>query len=218
MPSSLMDFAVILGVVFAGLQTVITYRAERRARVERSLGKPRRPIWFMVLLMMLSWAAVGADYVDRTFVHYTKPTVIAAYGVVPPGIFYLVADGNTLLHYGSLKRAVLITRVAYSDVDKMSDTYIGKSVSYSLTAGPVNLAFSGFGGMRIRGDVPVPVEFYLVVIPFLYSPDQLHSLDDVAKLSGEIVDARALTTQFAPMNPSAACPPTPASPDAASKK
>ena len=127
-------------------------------------------------------------------------------------VFYMVVKTDSIETEKKLSKLVLIVRVPFSDIDKMTDTNIKKSQTYTILDGFMTLAVPISNGTpwRVPVDRPTPLEYDLVQLPFLYSADQIRSLSDVEKLGGKILASPGASMTFsttsAPSNPGA-CPP-----------
>jgi hypothetical protein len=102
---------------------------------------------------------------------------------------------------------MMIIQVPYSDIDRMTDTFIDKSSEFTITGDPIVLAMNlraPFPLLRLKipdniksGDVfNATTDFNLVIIPKDLSAEQIRSLSDVERLGGKLVATRFSTVQF----------------------
>ena len=115
----------------------------------------------MASFVVLAWGAVIFNY-------YQKPAPpigqLAQYGTGNHNFFAVANFPN----WTSLKdrRAMLITRTMFADVDRPTDKFIAKSVLYSIEGPALNLAtLANEKTMRFAVGVANMIEFNLVVFP-----------------------------------------------------
>jgi hypothetical protein len=82
---------------------------------------------------------------------------------------------------------MLIVHTLFGDVDKMTDTFIAKSAAYTITGPLIVLAALNRQTMRFVPNLTNNVEFDVAVIPANITPDQIHTLNDVITLGGNLL-------------------------------
>ena len=95
---------------------------------------------------------------------------------------------------------MVVIHVPYSNIDKMTDTYIEKSTTFTITGEVAKLAIPlpttvSFPHLRLSppagskvGDVfNLMLDYTLVLIPNNLSEEQIRSLSDVEILGGKII-------------------------------
>lgn len=209
---------IICGVIGTIASTIAAiYTVLARHWPKSSDGKPRaqgvsgRLIGGMICLVLLSWGGVAFDLYER---HAGNGPLIYAWGSADKGVFYITAAGNTMSQYKTLFKAMLINRVPYANVDRMTDTYIEKSQMYSITDDPITLANVGGPHLRVMLDQPLTLEYNLVVVRSMFSPDQIKSLADVEALGGKILANPMSNITFTRLPPAIPSPPSDACPAA----
>jgi hypothetical protein len=139
--------------------------------------------------------------------------VVQAWGI-NNDVFYMVIKTSSLATDRKLRRVALILRVPFADIDQMTDTNIKKSQAYTILDGFMTLAVPITNGipLKVFFDRITPIQFNLVELPSMFSPDQIRSLSDVQGLGGKILASPLASAQFKPVSPTgsqAACPPSP---------
>lgn len=188
------------------IQTICAVIALFRRGESRSMVSTRRwPIIGVALMTVIAWAAVGFDFYDRHFGSSLKREAIMSWGAVGqqlhpgdpfgPPVYTLLIDGSALQEYKDKFNAMLIVRVPYSNVDRLSDPAIEKSVLYSIENGPMPLAHPSDGRLKFPGGQLTYVEFNLALLPKTITADQIMRLQDVSSLGGILVAkvAQAIT-------------------------
>jgi len=210
---SFVDWCVVIGTLCA-LGTVVYAALERHfpkgAAMDGTPTPSRRAL--PIVLAFVACLAVGFDFVDRHYYqHGERIEAIRNYGYGPNNIFIEV-DGKQIAEYADAFKGLFVARTSFSNVDRMSDTVIAKSITYTIT--PDIMIFSiPNPKLRINSGQLNLVEFDLVVIPKDISPDHILSLADVQRLGGEIIVTRGKTdVLFAtppsqPQQPSQPAPP-----------
>jgi hypothetical protein len=175
---------IILGggqLIYAAL----TYHGDRARIMENPSKPPRRPIFIIGTLMLLTWAAVGVDIYTRPAIKFADAQ-IANYGMDGPDTFHAIVQLRNWVEHKT-EKALLITRTIFSDKDRMTDEWIAKSVAYTIDGDTLTLVTVNKANMRFALNAGNLVEFNFVVIPGNVSPDQIHSLSDVLRLGGQIL-------------------------------
>jgi hypothetical protein len=175
------------------LYAALTYHQDRRAVVENNPAKqPRRPLFLIAGFTILTWAAVAFDYFTRPDF---PPAQILTYGIDGPQQFHIDVQFR---RWEDLKneRAMLITRVAYADKDRMTDEWIAKSTPYTIEGPQLRLVAITHTEMRFASGALNPVEYNLAVLPSSVRPEQIKSLGDVPQLGGKVL---ATSTQIIPV-------------------
>jgi hypothetical protein len=174
------------------------------------LPAAKRHPWVPIICAGLVWVAVGLDYFTRP----NLPAVeIPIYGAQGDQFYAGVQFKNW--HDHEQQKVILIARTVFSDIDRMTDTWIAKSSSYTLT-GPV-LSMVAINKMQMHFGVGVAnlVELNVAVIPPDISPDQIRNLSDIVHLGGQILGVASvggiMGVAVAPpqASPSPATPQTP---------
>ncbi len=190
---SFVDWCVAVGTLCA-LITVLYAALERHWPKDHTMTNESRmrhaAPW---VLVVLAWAAIGIDVVDRHFFSGPPIPIVQDYGMISAvGGFYVSANTNPLLKYKDTHRLMLIMRVNYSDVDRMTDTRIEKSGLYTITGLVTQLAVIlpiGFK-MNISKTQNNMLDYVLVKVPANVSRDSITSLSELERLGGEIVDEK----------------------------
>jgi len=143
----------------------------------------------LAILVVLAWVAAGTDYYDRHYGSTANAELIGEYGWSVQNALYMTADGSKLSDYADKYKLLFIARTSFSNVDRMTDPLIAKSISYTITPGPIALSILA---PKLRANVGQMnmVEFDLVVLPNQFSPDQISTLADVQRLGGKILETR----------------------------
>jgi hypothetical protein len=187
--------------VIAGLLAIQTIYIG--ATFHRKEGKPvegrtshfQRPTLVVAVLMLLTWASVGYDYYDRHYRSSAPTPVVEAYGVTPGpgGGFMATVNGAEMQEYHSDYKAILIVRVAYANVDEMTDPRIEKSTEYTITNGPMLMAVVPHPEFKLNlsSTHDNVIVYYAAVLPRGISEGQIVSLSDVTRLGGKILGAGA---------------------------
>lgn len=146
-----------------------------------------RPMLLMATFTALTWGAVLFDFTHKPA---QPPGTIADYGVTN-STFYAKAIVPSWSDFKSY-RAMLITRSNFANVDRPSDTYLGKSPLYTVEGPQITLAVSaGDPAMRyIPG--PNDVEFNLVLLPAGVTREDIRTIGDIPRYRGLTVDVRYL--------------------------
>jgi len=198
---------IVLGIGQLGY-AALTFHGDR-ARIMRKGKQPRRPLVIIALFMLLTWTVAGFDYYDR-HKNALRPDSSMAYvtywGVTSPSTYSMIVDSADLVEYKNDHKLMLIVRVDYSNVDRMTDKFIGKSDLYTITGDKILMAWVGNVGLRVVPNVPITIEFNLVLLPSIYSADQIVTLSDVEHLGGKILRTVAAQSTFT-LLPSSTSPP-----------
>jgi hypothetical protein len=112
----------------------------------------KRYVFVVAALAVASWCAVVFDYYERhSNRDFSYSAVVNSWGIngSPPS-YYLVANANALSDYKSKFKLMLILRVPYGDVDRMTDSRIEKSALYTIVAPAVTLLHVVPSGMRLE--------------------------------------------------------------------
>jgi hypothetical protein len=189
----LMNWVVGIGVLATIIQTIVyifaTFRGTEGALFSEAAApvevpkKVRRYFLAMALLTLVSWGAVAFDYLTRT------PPPVAAimnYGFDAQDQFHAVVMFRNWLDFQHSK-AILVTRTSWADRDRMTDTWIAKSIPYTIDGPQMVLVTINKNQMRFAANQGNYIEYTLAVIPSDVSPDQVLTLSDIAKLGGKIL-------------------------------
>jgi len=188
-----MNWIVVVGVLATIIQTVVylavTFRPTETALFSDHAAPIQVPnrirLYFagMGLLTLISWAAIGFDYFTRPPL---APAVLIDYGFDGNNQFHGIAR---LRHWPDFEhyKAILITRTAFADRDRMTDTWIAKSVPYTINGPEIVMVAINKTTMRFAANQGNFIEYNFAVIPPDISPDQILTLGDVARLGGKIL-------------------------------
>jgi hypothetical protein len=188
-----MNWIVWIGVLATIAQTVVyitvTFRRTEGALFSEATApvevpkKVQRYFLAMAFLTLVSWGAIGFDYLSRT---PPPPAAIVNYGFDGQDQFHGIVQFRNWLDYQHLK-AILITRTLWADRDRMTDTWIAKSIPYTIDGPQIVLVTINKAQMRFAANQGNFIEYTLAVIPSDVSPDQVLTLSDIAKLGGKIL-------------------------------
>ncbi len=121
---------------------------------------------------------------------------VQGWGIFSGGTFYMKIDASKFTKYSNKLKLMMIVRFAYSNVDRMSDTYIGKSQFYSVSNSLVTLTRQGFSGLQLSGQ-DLTAEYDLIGFPDGFAnTDKIASLSDAEKLGGVILAGRLSEVTF----------------------
>ena len=154
--------------------------------------KPRSQLHYSLLseLTELTYqiASGGLEFSPRPF----SCDVISGWGRHDSD-FWVSVNSAPLLDYKDRFKLMLILAIPYSNIDKMSDTSIEKSVAFTITGEPILIAV-GLTATPQHLRVSRPpntkagdtftrlINFTLVLIPTTLTPEQIRSLSDVETL------------------------------------
>jgi hypothetical protein len=150
--------------------------------------KYRRYFATMGLLTLLSWTAFGLDYYLKRSEPIFVDSVLGSWRF-DGSAFTIDVNGHSLLQFKASDRLLLVIRIAFSDLDRMTDTNLEKSRLYTIQDGMTSLSipitekflnrFNPYGSNMIQ--------FNLLLLPAKYSADHITSLADVETLGGKII-------------------------------
>jgi hypothetical protein len=139
--------------------------------------------------------------------------LVQAWGV-DRDVLYMIVRPDKALASNKLHRLMLVVRPGYANIDPITDTSIKKSQAYTIQDGFMTLALptNGVAMWPLPTDRPVQLQFTLVDLPAMFSPDQILSLGDVERMGGKILASTATVTQATAATTTAsastaACPP-----------
>ena len=163
----------------------------------QSRGAGRKIIVWIALPIAI--AAYVLDVGDRLgFIGLSETgDLIPVWGEQGGGLVMTV-NSRRLRDYRDKFKMMMVLEVPYTNIDRMTDTSIAKSTTYTITGDLVTLAVpmsSAPHNLRVfpppnskAGDTfSVQVNFNLVLIPNNLLPEQITSLADVERLGGKIV-------------------------------
>jgi hypothetical protein len=142
----LRDWILLAPVVAQAIYAALTYHRDRSAVMHADSAKqPKRPILIIGIFMLLTWAAVGYDFYDRRhFSDEMRPSAVLGYGYNNPSSnYYMDVDTKQLEQYGDSNKLVLIVRVVYANIDRMTDKVLCKSGVYSIDGQRIKLVAPG---------------------------------------------------------------------------
>ena len=188
--------------------TAIQFHASQRAVGSMQAQRyPKRPLLIMGLMVLASWGAVGIDYYDR---HHEFPEdMVLGWGLNGPNSFYMTVNGTYLNAYARDYKMGFILNVPYTNIDKVTDTAIGKSDLFTITSDTQNIGRVGTEWIRAPlGVANLNVSYYLVVVPNGFTMDEIKNLQDLLKIGGRIITSRGRGDQFTtvPIIPPAGAP------------
>jgi hypothetical protein len=135
--------------------------------------------------------ATTKDELEKTKDLIVIGSIVTGWGIIRPNTLWLKADTSKMLKYKGVIKLMLIVRAAYSNVDRMTDTSIAKSIEYSLVNGEITLTSTYMDKLRISGD-EATLEFNLVGLPVAASSEGIDSLAAIDKVNGHIISSRAM--------------------------
>jgi len=194
------DVALYIGVVgtlVCAVYAAVGYHRPKGTAVDKLDPVPQdrsllRSPWIPVLCVVLTWAAVAFDY-------FTRPAIADAalinYGIDPsdvPGTmkFHGIVQLRNWTNYKDQK-ALLIIRTIFGDKDRMTDTWIAKSVLYTIDGPALGLVTIDKDSMRFAPNQMNMVEYDFAVLPPDITPDQIRMLSDIPRLGGKILAVNA---------------------------
>lgn len=161
-------------------------------------GSVRRhwPLIAMILFGAMAWAPL---LISRPT--YEPPIELESYGLGPTVFtFHSEIDGKKLTKYKDANSLLLVVRLQYGNVDRMSDTFIDISSPYTIEPRAINLVFRGSTSpARLRIDPAfsnLSIEYNAIVIPKTLSADHIKTLADVERLGGNIIATSSQTVPF----------------------
>ncbi len=178
-----MVVATVVQVVQVGF-TVAEWHRKNGHKALNTFNKTRRMLLFMFSLTLISCAAVGLDYYIRN-----KPSpldMIASWGWGNQA-FYIGIKTDSLSSYADDYHLLLITRIPYSNINRLTDTGILKSTLYNIDSSYMILAATMAPGLRVAHPGLEVVEFNLALLPKQFSADQIKTLNDIKALGGKIL-------------------------------
>jgi hypothetical protein len=160
----------------------------------------------LIIAVPIAIAAYTIDVSDRLGWIKLSETgeVIQGWGRRDSDLFITV-NSRLLLGYQNHFNMMLIVELPYSDIDRMTDTYIEKTALFSITGNVTTMSVvPSMAHIRVApppnakvGDVfDRLVNFNLVILPNTLSADQVKTLSDVQKLGGEIIATYATNIEF----------------------
>jgi len=119
-------------------------------------------------------------------------------------VFYIAVNSRLLRDYQKDYKMMEIVQIQYTNIDRMTDTDIEKSVLYTITGDPMIVALTLSSPSHLRGSMPnagidkseLSTSFILVVVPGDLSPEQIRSLSDVDRLGGKIIGGGAANVVY----------------------
>lgn len=176
---------------------VLAYRQGSRAALEKNPAKqPRRLLALIMGCMILTWAAVAVDYLNRPVI---PPAAFLLYGTgSEPGQFRAQVQFTRWEEFKG-EKAMLITHVQYADRDRMTDDWIAKSITYTIDGPQLGLLAVTHNEMRFAGGVPNAIEYDLVILPASIRPEQIKTLSNVPQLGGKILTTTVQTVPGPPL-------------------
>jgi hypothetical protein len=191
---SLIDWVVGVGVLLTFVQTIYMMLTFHSARAAATAGAPvpfsRRHFVVMSMLTLLSWGAVAAN---QYLIPIKKGDLVSNWGISGDLNFFIEIATQNIIEYEDKDKLIVILTVPVSNVDRMTDTRIAKSSTYSITG--KNELMSVAAKPDLGKGLPIGV--YAVVlnvalIPNNIDPDRIRNLADVHRLGGEIIASPAL--------------------------
>lgn len=191
---SFVDWCVVIGTICTVLLLIyaVLDRHWPKDRAVDADPRPRRRATPFILAI-ICWIVIGIDFADRRFFNSPPVPIIQEYGMLPTvGGFYANVNTGPLIQFKDSYKIMLIMRVNYIDVDRMSDKNIDKSKEYTITGSVTQLAtiLGQTYHMNISRTQNNMLDYSVAIIPEGVSPDLITSLSDVKRLGGRIVDNR----------------------------
>jgi hypothetical protein len=222
------DWVAYGGIIIAALLIAIDTAIAQSEHLSRHL--PRILKGYVGFLPLLSLLVGGGAFAYQR----THPANIldlppsaqegSSFGLIQAwgannGVFYAVVKTNReMMSESKLRKLVLIVRVPFSEIDEMTDPSLKKSQAYTILDGFMTLALPINNGVpwKVVANGVTPLEYILVEIPFMFSPDQIRTLADVEGIGGKIIAKAGTAMEILPAQasttPPGACPPIPAQP------
>ena len=208
MHPSLVEVVMIVLTVCQLIFAALDYRSRAAAMQINQTSQHRHPTLIIALFMLLTWAAVAFDYVDRHYLSVPQPEdYIQEYGVkgVDNVVSYIIkVNTKQLLQYSEAYKLAFVIRVPYADRDRMTDTAIEKSGLYTITGSTIILAHPSSSILRFAINQVNPIEYTLILLPSKLTIEQISSLGDVEHIGGRILATSAI--MFPISGPPAATP------------
>lgn len=192
-----------IAAVVGAAYTALSFHRPRAAPVGDAPQEKRNwsPFW-PVILVLVGWGAVAVNYwvgnhSPAPIIPTTQPdpskVFLQTWGMLPPATYQVTVNGAMIQQYKDKFKLVLVTRTQFSDIDRMTDTYLEKSQPYTIEDGLMVLAHPSSNKLRFLIDRPTAVEYDVAMIPAQFSPDQINTLQDIEKLGGRILAGAANT-------------------------
>lgn len=188
--------ASTLATIVAAGFTIASYFKKPQVQPVRRGSSPvppangKRYVLIVGILALLSWCAVAFDYYERHRSRdFAYAEVVNRWGINSPLSYYLEANTKPLSEFKSTYKLMLLLRVPFGDVDRITDKTIEKSGLYTITGTAVMLLHASTGNLKFVPLQPTPVEFNLILLPSKISPDQIFSIEDVEHVGGKVLAA-----------------------------
>jgi hypothetical protein len=160
-----------------------------------------RRLLISACLVIAAWGAAGFDWYSRHFATTAYNDAILDWGNEPPDVFYMTANTARLADFSATDRMMLLVRIGYTNIDKMTDTKIEKSIPFTINGEVIRMSLAGTNNLRLMPKVDLWVEYDLILLPNQFEADKVSSLSDVQKLGGVIIGSRGTTTPFRVIRP-----------------
>ncbi len=158
-----------------------------------SVGSSGPKLTVVILLTIICMGGVSFDYYDR---HQLAPAkeLILDYGMSEDRHgFEASVDSSLLAEYEQSDKLLIILRVAWGNIDEMTDRAISKSAPFTITGGIITIVVPAVPGqLDMSSTVGNSLFFYAVLLPDQVSPEQIFSLSDVLNLGGKILSERGI--------------------------
>ena len=124
---TIVDVATLVGVGAAVIGTfygALSYhrpKATSMSDLSRESGPRRVPLWPMVVVALIAWAAVGVNYYviasnrpSSTLPPDPSQVLLQSWGVLPPATYQITINSHQLLDYKDAFKLFLVTRTGFS--------------------------------------------------------------------------------------------------------
>jgi nitrogen fixation protein len=190
MPTTVADWAIIVGLPLTIAQTLYVALTYHSSKVSQAAGHPARTSYRHLLIMsvlaVISWSLFAAEK------FLGGPKILFADAVVNDwsyqnGEFHVGIRGDPLLEFKDDDDLVLNVKPPIPGADYMTDPHGIKSSTYSIHQGMIymvariNKEFCSFFA-RNGG-----VEMIVVLLPKKFSSEQISSISSIDAMGGKII-------------------------------
>jgi hypothetical protein len=185
MASEIALWVTVIGTLICAGYAALGYHRPKAAVTSHSVSQPQSLLswqWIPIICVLLAWGAVGVNYLMRPA---SSPINILSYGANGDEFFAIVQFRDWRDY--EKRKAILIARTVFSDLDRMTDTWIAKSIPYTINAPLIQLTAINKMQMHFAVNTPNLVELSVAVIPPEISADQVRDLADIEHLGGQIL-------------------------------
>jgi hypothetical protein len=162
----------------------------------RHRPRARRLIGWTLLVMALIFYAI--DLADRFGVlpREEPQALIADVGLLPPNTYLMIVNTRSLRQNSDTHRLMICARLAYVDVDRMTDPNLDKTTLFTITGNQQTLGGTASNSLvsRLIPEHSYDLELDLILMPKDISPNQVTTLASVQRLGGTILGTKHVQT------------------------